>query len=71
MITEYIEEALKHAHYEIIDDKEEPYYGEILSLKGVWASGKSLEACRANLKEVIEGWIIISIKQGLPIPAIG
>lgn len=70
MIGEYVEEALKRAHYEIIND-EEPYYGEIQELKGVWASGKSLEECRANLREVIEGWIILSIKKGIAIPRLG
>ncbi|MCD6472908.1 type II toxin-antitoxin system HicB family antitoxin [Candidatus Aerophobetes bacterium] len=61
MLTEYIEEALKRARYEIIDD-EEPYYGEVPELRGVWATGKTLEECRKNLKEVIEGWLVISIK---------
>lgn len=70
MLTEYIDEALKIARYEIIDD-EEPYYGEITELKGVWATGKTLEECRNNLKEVIEGWILISIKKGLTIPKLG
>lgn len=70
MITEYIEEALKVARYELIND-EEPYYGEVDALKGVWATGKTLEGCRSNLKEVIEGWILISIKKGLEIPKIG
>ena len=70
MLTEYIEEALKTAKYEIIND-EEPYYGEVPELKGVWATGKTLEECRKNLKEVIEGWLIISIKKGLPIPELG
>ena len=55
MLTEYIEEALKRAKYEIIDD-EEPYYGEVPELKGVWTSGKTLEECREKLIEVIEGW---------------
>ncbi len=67
MLTEYIEEALKKAKYEIIDD-EEPYYGEVPELTGVWASGKTLEECREKLKEVIEGWLILSIKKGLSIP---
>ena len=70
MIIEYIEEALKRAKYEIIND-EEPYYGEIEELKGVWATGKTLEECRNNLKEVIEGWLLISIKKGLHIPKLG
>ena len=66
MLTEYIEEALKRAKYEIIND-EEPYYGEVPELKGVWANGKTLEECRKKLKEVIEGWLILSIKKGLSI----
>ncbi len=70
MLTEYIEEALKRARYELIDD-EEPYYGEIKELKGIWATGKTLEGCRDNLKDVIEGWILLSIKKGLPIPKLG
>ncbi len=70
MLTEYIEEALKKARYEIIKD-EEPYYGDVRELKGVWATGNTLEECRNNLKEVIEGWILVSVKKGLPIPKIG
>jgi len=70
MIIEYIEEALRRAHYEKIDD-DEPYYGEILELKGVWATGKTLEECRGILKEVIEGWLLLSIKKGLPLPKLG
>lgn len=70
MLIEYIEEALKRARYEIIND-EEPYYGEVPELRGVWATGETLEECRKNLKEVIEGWLIVSIKKGLPIPELG
>ncbi len=70
MLTEYIEVALKTVRYEIIED-EDPYYGEIDKLKGVWAAGKTLEECRDNLKEVVEGWILLSIKKGLSIPKIG
>ena len=70
MIVEYIEAALAKAKYEIIRD-EEPYYGEVPELKGVWATGKTLEECRKKLSEVIEGWIIIRLKKGLPIPALG
>lgn len=67
MLVEYIEAALNNAHYEIISD-EEPYYGEINNLKGVWATGSTLEECRNNLKEVVEGWLLVSIKRGLEIP---
>ena len=70
MLIEYIEEALKRARYELIDD-EEPYYGEVPELRGVWASGKTLEECRENLKNVIEGWILISLRKELPVPRLG
>ena len=69
MIGEYIQKALEKAKYEIIKD-EEPFYGEVEKLPGVWATGKTLEECRRKLSEVIEGWIIIRLKRGLPIPPI-
>ena len=69
MIREYIDKVLEKARYEIIKD-EEPYYGEVPLLQGVWATGKTLEECRRKLMEVIEGWIMVRIKKGLPIPAV-
>ncbi len=71
MLTEYIEEALSRAHYELIDDPQAPYYGEIPDLPGVWAAGETLEACRRELKDVVEGWILLSVKKSLPIPKLG
>jgi predicted RNase H-like HicB family nuclease len=70
MLIEYIESALDKAKYEIIDDAL-PYYGEVSILKGVWAQGKTLEECRKNLKDVIEGWIIVRLEKHLIIPTIG
>ena len=69
MIIEYINEALKKAKYEIIND-EEPYYGEIPEIKGVWATGESLEECREQLRETLDEWLILSFKKNLPIPGI-
>ncbi len=69
VIIEYIDEALKKAKYEIIND-EEPYYGEIPEIKGVWATGKSLEECRQQLRETLDEWLILSFKKNLPIPDI-
>lgn len=67
MITEYIDAALNRAHYELIDDPE-PFYGEVRELPGVYATGETLEQCRENLREVIEGWILLSVRRDLPIP---
>jgi len=70
MISEYIETALRHAKYELIND-EQPYYGEVPELAGVWATGHTLEECRHNLAEVIDGWVLVRLVRGLPIPMIG
>jgi predicted RNase H-like HicB family nuclease len=67
MLSEYIEAAMEKATYEIIDDPE-PYYGEVPELMGVWATGKTLEECRRELKEVVEEWIAIRLRRGFPIP---
>jgi len=69
MIQEYITKALEKAHYELIDD-DEPFYGEVPQLQGVLATGKTLEECRKKLSEVIDGWILIRLSRGLPIPEI-
>ncbi len=69
MLTEYIQRALERAHYEIIKD-DEPYYGEVTGLEGVWATGLSLEGCRKNLAEAIEDWLLFSVSKGLPIPVV-
>lgn len=70
MLTQYLQEALNRAHYEIIAD-EEPFYGEVSELEGVWATGSTLEECRARLGEAIEDWLLLSIAKGLPIPPLG
>jgi len=70
MFAEYVQAAMERAHYEIIDD-EEPFYSEVPELKGVWATGKTLEECRKNLKSGIEGWIALRLRMGRAIPPIG
>lgn len=71
MIAEYINAALEKATYEKIEDKGRPYYGHVRALRGVWATGRTLEECRRELAEVVEGWIIVRLRKGLAIPPIG
>jgi predicted RNase H-like HicB family nuclease len=70
MLLHYIQAALELAHYELIED-EDPFYGEVTELPGVWATGPTLEACRRNLAEAIEDWLLFSIAKALPIPPLG
>jgi len=69
MLTNYIEAAMRKAHYEILPN-DEGYFGRIPDLQGVWANADTLEACRAELQEVLEEWIILGLRMGNPIPAI-
>ena len=69
MITDYIQAAMAKAKYEILDD-DGSYYGHIPGLKGVWSNAKSLEMCRQELQEVLEGWILVGIRFGDKLPVI-
>jgi predicted RNase H-like HicB family nuclease len=69
MFAEYIAAALEKAEYEIIDDPE-PHYAHVPGLQGVWATGKTFEECRKELISAIEGWIVLGLRMGQPIPPI-
>jgi len=66
MLTNYISQKLAQAQYKILEDG--TYFGEIPNLQGVWASAKTLEKCREALREVLEEWLILKLRDGDPIP---
>jgi predicted RNase H-like HicB family nuclease len=68
MLTEYINAAMRHATYKILEDG--TYYGEIPGLQGVYANALTLEACRQELQSALEDWILFGLVNGFPIPAI-
>jgi len=70
MLTEYLRAGMERAHYEMIED-EEPFYGEIPGIEGVWATGKTFEACRERLATALEDWVLFSVSQGYEIPPLG
>jgi predicted RNase H-like HicB family nuclease len=67
MVTKYIQAAMRRAHYEILKD-DGTFYGSIPELPGVWANRPLLEACREELEEVLEDWILLGISRNTPIP---
>ncbi len=68
MLTDYVEKALRQAHYELMENGR--FWGEIPPLKGVWAEGQTLEECRDTLREVLEDWLLIGLRRGHHIPVI-
>lgn len=69
MVTEYIQAAMRKARYEILSD-DGSYYGEIPACQGVWANAGSLEACREELQQVLEEWIVFRLANNLAVPPI-
>jgi predicted RNase H-like HicB family nuclease len=69
MLTKYLDAAMRHAHYEILQD-DGTYYGEIPQCQGVYANAGTLEECRDRLAEVLEDWLLFRLHQNLAIPKI-
>lgn len=67
MIAEFIQAALRRANYEL---EEGVFYANVPELPGVLAYGSTLEECRNQLIEVIEGWLIVGIRHGDVIPVL-
>jgi predicted RNase H-like HicB family nuclease len=68
MLTQYILTAMRHAVYEILEDG--TFYAEIPGFQGVYANADSLEACREELQEVLEGWIVLALRMGHTVPVL-
>ena len=68
MLTDYINKAMRKARYEILEDG--AYYGEIPGFQGVFAYSESLETCRQQLQEVLEGWILLGLRLGHHLPVV-
>ena len=67
MIQDFINTFLSQAQYEMIDGGKR-FYAEIKALRGVWATGRTLEECRTNLLSALEGWLIFRLRNQLAVP---
>ena len=68
MLTQFIQAAMRRATYELLQDGS--FYAEIPCLAGVYANAPTLEACREQLQEVLEGWIVLGLRLGHTIPIV-
>lgn len=69
MLSAYLQGAMRRARYEILEE-ENRFYGEIPDCPGVYATARTLEACREELGEVLEEWILFRVSRNLPLPVI-
>jgi predicted RNase H-like HicB family nuclease len=68
MLTEYIEAAMAHAQYETLEDG--TVYGEIPGLSGVWGNAATQTACVDELRDALEGWIVLGLRLGHTLPIV-
>lgn len=68
MFTEYVEKAMQHATYKQLDDG--TWWGEVAPLEYTFAIAPTLDACRIELKDVVEDWLLVAIANHNPIPMI-
>jgi hypothetical protein len=69
MITEYIEAAMRKARYEFITG-ERVHFGKIPGFKGLWASGLTKSACKSELRERLDEWIVLSLRMNMSLPVL-
>jgi predicted RNase H-like HicB family nuclease len=69
MLRQYLDAAMRRAHYENLPD-DGSYYGEIPGLDGVWANAENLEACREELASALEDWVVAGHQLGHEVPEI-
>lgn len=68
MLTDYIQQVMRRAHFEIMENGR--FYGSIPGFQGVWSEGASLEECRDELGEAIDGWLIVKLRCGDDVPIV-
>ena len=68
MLTTYIQAAMRRAQYEILGDQS--FYGHIPGFQGVYANATTLEECRQELQEVLEGWIVLGLRLSHTLPVV-
>ena len=68
MLTRYIDEAIRQAVYEKLEDG--TYWGEVPLCPGTNAHASTLNECQAELREVLEEWILQNLHDGVVLPVI-
>jgi len=70
VLNKFIQAAIDDAKYEWMNDDQE-YFATIDGLPGLWATAPTIEACRRELIENLEEWILFSLTHHMEIPQKG
>ena len=68
ILTGYLDRAMSRAEYDKLDDG--MFSGRIPPCPGVLAFGDTLPNCEAELRSVLEDWVLVGLKLKHPLPRI-
>jgi predicted RNase H-like HicB family nuclease len=60
---EYMDAAMRRAEYELTEEEGE-WYAHIPGLKGLWATGGTIEDTRKELLSALDGWLHVNAYLG-------
>lgn len=69
ILGEYVEAAMKHASCERLEDG--TYFCAIEGLKGPYGAANSKRAAAAELREVLEEWLVAALRDDDDLPEFG
>jgi predicted RNase H-like HicB family nuclease len=64
MLTEYIQAAMCHAQYELMENGR--VFATIPQCPGTWGEGATEEEARRELQDVLESWLIVGLRHNDP-----
>ncbi|HEU5370204.1 MAG TPA: hypothetical protein VFU69_17160 [Ktedonobacterales bacterium] len=68
MLSEYMDKAMQYVQYERLEDG--TCFATISGFEGLWVAGQTEQECRKELREVLEGWILLGIAHDDLLPEI-
>ncbi len=69
MFARYLDAALRYAAFETIEE-DGTVFATIPGFDGLWANAPTEAAARAELASVLEGWVLLGLAHGHPLPVV-
>ncbi len=68
MLSKYIESKLKNTNFKVLKDRS--YFAFIPGISGVWANARNKKAAKEELREVLEEWVLLKVRDKENIPGL-
>ena len=68
MLTKFLESKLKKTKIKVLKDGS--LFASIPGVSGVWSNAKTKSACMKELREVLEEWVLLKVRDQESIPGL-